>query len=154
MPDLTKAINDLLQIHEALMVHVRLLVSSIDAIVPLAAKSPLIGNEITLIHENLNNFGLALFYMKEGEMAHENMDYETLKYLINETEHEEINSGHARINNSMEQMQDELHYSDTWNMEQINEHLAKLQVYIRDFRDLVVSHARRENELLKCGLPK
>ena len=154
MKDINKAINDLLQAHEAMLINVRLLVLSIDEIAPLAAKSTLSDDEIKLIRESLRNFGVALFYMNEGEITHENMDNDTLKSIISKDEQKDINNEHTKIKASIKQMQNELQNSDTWNAQQINQHLVNLKKHIRDFHDFVFRHATCENEMAKRGLTK
>lgn len=153
MSERIKAINELFQVHEAALKHAQSIESSIDVMMPLTTRQLTTPNEIKLIRENIRNIGLALYYLKEGELTHENMDKDVLVDIVGKNELKMVDQDHAGISKALDYalMQTELAHSEKWNAEELKTCLKNLKKSIQDFHELVNAHTLKENELLKRG---
>jgi hypothetical protein len=149
-----KAINELFQVHEAVLNHVQSIESSIDVMMPLTVQPLSTPNEIKLIWENIRNIGLALYYLKEGEINHENLDKDVLRDFINENEIGKVDEEHVGIARALDHalMQIELARSEKWNAGELTNCLKNLKRSVHEYHELVIEHTLKENELLKRGL--
>lgn len=149
-----EAINELFQVHEAALKHVQSIGSSIDMMMPLTTKQLSTPTEIKLIRENVRNIGLALYYLKEGELNHENVDKEVLAGIIDSDELNMIDHEHAGISQALDYalMQTELAHSEKWNVDELKTCLKSLKKSIHDLHDIINDHTLKENELLRRGL--
>jgi hypothetical protein len=121
---------------------------------PLTSRQLSTPNEIKLIRENIRNIGLALYYLKEGELNHENMDKEVLTGMIDAGELKMVNEEHTDISEALNfaLMLTDLVYSEKWNPEELKSCLKNLKKSIHSLHEAINEHTRKENELLKRGL--
>jgi hypothetical protein len=150
----TKAIHDLLQAHQAVLLNVKSLVLSIDDL-DTVTDTAISKNETKIIYDGLRNLRVALFYMKDGMINHENLDKESLKDLVNEHQLKLFLSEHGQIAQLLDKMYDRLYQMEKTDCsnEIMKENTKVIKQNINDFQFLVTTHINKEDEFLKNVLP-
>lgn len=150
MIDRTRIINDLFQLHEAVLFSVKSLVSSMDIVNSITVKT-LNEHETQILFQSLRNLGTALCYMRDGLINLEETDKASLKDFLSDTEIAEIDIKHVNMTNLIDKMHSGIYQITKCSTAEIKQRAEILKQYLLDFQSLVTYQITRENELLRCG---
>jgi len=153
MLDVISQIKQLLDEHEAQRAQLDLLERSIEAIIPKRL-SVYTSGDTRKIKADIRSLDNALYYLKEGSLAHWQRDKVALHGLIDETIMQKIDEWHNRIALQLDKaiMQVDLANSEKWNTEELVSFLEKIRISIRTFHQMVVKHIQEENVILQQAI--
>jgi hypothetical protein len=146
-------IRQLIDEHEAQRMHIDWLEHSIDAIIPKRSKEYTPG-DLKKIKADIRSLDNALYYLREGYLAHWQRDEMAIHDLINEPMIRQFDEWHNLILLQLDKviMQVDLVNSEKWNTEEMISFLEKIRVSIHTFHQMVVEHIREEDVILQKAL--
>jgi len=150
MPDIMLHLRELLDEHQAQLVQLEWLDISFDTIIPKRARE-YTPAEVKKIKADIRSLDIALYYVKEGFMAHWQRGKDAICNLVSEPAMQQFDEWHDRVLLQLDRtiMQVDLINSEKWKTDEMVSFLEKVRISIHAFHQMVIEHIREEDSILQ-----